>query len=201
MSLRRSALVLVAAGMVALVAALPVSAKEDVKATLETSIPLDAPPGTQLTVAWQLFSDDENGRREPFGANGVFVRLLSASGAAATEGVAPVGAHATGEYETTVVVPEGGIRDVELGLAGWVSDAAGTRRSDLIFPITNDPIPTAPPIASVAPDGPVPSGSDATSTWVTAVAAILLCVPVGLAGALVVRRRRGRTVGSQVARG
>jgi hypothetical protein len=200
MGLRRSALVLVALGAAALVTALPASAKEDVRATLTTGLPLDAPAGTQLTVAWSLFSVDENGERRPFGANGVFVRLLSASGGASTEGVAPVGAHAAGEYEATVAVPEGGIRAVEIGLAGWVGDAQGTRRSDLIFPITNDPIPSAPPIASPGPDGPAPGGSDGASRWVLAVVAILLCVPVGLAGALVVRRRRGRAVGSQAAR-
>jgi hypothetical protein len=197
MSLRRSALVLVAAGMVALVAALPVSAKEDVKATLATSIPLDAPPGTQLTVAWRLFSVDEHGRREPFGANGVFVRLLSTSGATATEGVAPVGAHATGEYEATVVVPEGGIRDIELGLAGWVSDAKGTRRSDLIFPITNDPIPTPAPLVS---PGAAPDAFGATSIEVLLGVASLLFGLVVLVVAVALRRRRqDAPLGSQTA--
>jgi hypothetical protein len=199
MGLRRSALALVALGAVALVTAVPAGAKEDVEATLATSIPLDAPAGTELTVAWRLFSVDENGQRQPFGANGVFVRLLSASGAASTEGVAPMGAHATGEYEATVVVPEGGIRDIELGLVGWVSDAKGTRRSDVIFPITNDPIPTAAPSAAPAAEEPAPGGWDATS-WVIAGVASLLCV---LVVALAFRRRRSRdaTGRSQVARG
>jgi hypothetical protein len=179
--------VLVAVGTAALVTALPADAKEDVQATLSTSIPLDASPGTRLTVAWKLFSLDEQGERQPFGANGVFVRLLSASGARPTEGVAPVGAHATGEYEATVIVPEGGIRDVELGLAGWISDANGTRRSDVIFPITNDPIPTAAPITS-----PASSGSTATSTWVLVGVASLLCLLVVLFGAFALRKRRGQ---------
>ena len=56
-------------------------------------------------------------------------------------GFAPVGAYSAGEYEATVVVPEGGIGDVEIGLVAWRSDAAGTRRSDALFPITNDPVP------------------------------------------------------------
>jgi len=148
MPLRHAALVLVIVGTGALLAAPPAGAKEDVKATLTTSIPLDSPAGTELTVTWRLFAVDENGRRQPFDANGVFIRLLSASGAASTEGVASVGAHATGDYEAAVIVPEGGIRDVELGLAGWVSDANGTRRSDVIFLITNDPVPSPALIAS-----------------------------------------------------
>jgi hypothetical protein len=177
----------VAVGVSALVTALPAGAKEDVQATLTTPVPLDAEPGTELTVAWKLFSVDDQGRRQPFGANGVFVRLLSESGAATTEGVAPDGGYPTGEYEATVVVPEGGIRDVEIGLAGWVSDTEGTRRSDVIFPITNDPIPTAAPITS-----PASGGSTATSTWVLIGVASLLCLLVGLTGALALRKRRGQ---------
>jgi hypothetical protein len=187
MDLRRSALVLVAVGAAALATALPAGAKEDVEATLATNIPLDAPAGTELTIAWRLFSVDEKGRRQPFGANGVFVRLLSASGAASTEGVAPVGAHATGEYEAAVIVPEGGIRDVAIGLAGWVSDATGTRRSDMIFPITNDPIPRAAPISSAPP-----GDSTSTSEWILIGVASLLGVLAALVGAVALRRRRGQ---------
>jgi hypothetical protein len=201
MSLRRSALVVGVLAWSALAAAAPAGAKENVEATLATSIPLDAPAGTELTVAWRVFSVDENGRRQPFGANGVFVRLLSASGGASTEGIAPVGAHATGEYEATVVVPDGGVRDVELGLAGWVSDAKGTRRSDVIFPITNDPVPAPAPLASPAPDAPLPGGSDATS-WLFAGLASLLVV-LAVSGAYAFRKRRGgsATGRKQVVRG
>lgn len=191
MRLRALALVLAGMGAAALIAAPPASAKEDVKATLITAIPLDAPAGTQLKLAWRLFYVDENGERKPFGANGVFVRLLSASAAASEEGVAPVGAYDTGKYEATVVVPEGGIRDIELGLMGWVSDADGTRRSDLIFPITNDPVPSPAPITSPAPGGPVPGTSDTTSwTWILVVITSLLSV-LGLLIAAFVMRRRG----------
>src|SRR5919204_4974635 len=155
MRLRGLALVLAGMGAAAaLIAAPAAKAKENVKATLITPIPLDAPAGTELRVAWRLFSVGENGERKPFGANGVFVRLLSASGAASEEGVAPSGSYRTGEYQATVVVPKGGMRDVQLGLQGWVSDANGTHRSDLIFPITNDPVPNPRPVP-VASDAPV----------------------------------------------
>ena len=190
MCLRRLALVLVAVGTAVLVAVLPAGAKEDVKATLITEITLDAPTGTKFKVAWKLFYVVENGGRRPFGANGVFVRLLSASGAASREGVAPVGAYHTGEYEATVVVPEGGIRDIELGLAGWTSGANGTRRSDRIFPITNDPVATPAPI-SPASEGPAPRTSDTTSSTRVVALVSSLSVLVLLTGAFLVRRRRG----------
>jgi hypothetical protein len=190
MRLRALALAFAAMGAAALIAAAPASAKEDVKATLITAIPLDARAGTELRVAWRLFYIDENGERQPFGANGVFVRLLSASGAASEEGAAPVGAHGTGEYEATVVVPEGGIRDIELGLAGTVSDANGTRRSDLIFPITNDPIPSPAPITSSARERSAPGTSGTSSTWILALVSSLLAILALLVAAFLVRRSR-----------
>lgn len=189
--MRRSAHVFVVVGAAALVAALPAAAKEDVQATLASAVALDAPSGTELTVAWSLFSVDETGQRQPFGANGVFVRLLSASGAASQVGVSPVGAYDTGEYEASVVVPEGGIRDIEIGLTGWVSDANGTRRSDVIFPITNDPIPSPPPIPASSSDKPAPGGSDASSSWGLILAASLLSVLALVVGGFLIRRRRG----------
>jgi hypothetical protein len=184
----RSMLVLV--GIVAwpLVTALPVGAKEDVQATLTSPVALDAPAGTRLTVTWTLFVD-EDGQRRPFGADGVFVRFLGPSGAASEEDVATGRAHDAGEYEATVLVPEGGIRDIELGLRGWVSDANGTRRSDLIFPITNDPVPGPKPISSAVHDERASGGSDGTPSWVLAL--LLGVVPALLAGAVVIRKRLG----------
>ena len=122
----------------ALVAALPAAGKEGVAATLLTRIPLDAPAGTRVEVAWRLTYLD-HGRRRPFGAGGVFVRLTSAAGAGAETGFAS----GDGGYRATVVVPEGGIGDVQIGLQGWTNGPAGERESDLLFPITNDPLPGA----------------------------------------------------------
>jgi hypothetical protein len=192
MRLRRFALALLVISAGTLITALPVRAKEGVKATLTTSIPLDAPAGTQLKVSWRLFSI-ETGQREPFGANGVFVRLRSASGADAEEGFAPVGAYPTGEYEATVVVPEGGIADIEVGLMGWRSDATGTRRADALFPITNSPVPGVVRVAPPASGQPVPEGPDSGSTtWVVLLVAGVLSTLAVLASAIVLRRKRSR---------
>lgn len=194
MRLRALALVLAAIGVATLIAAPAASAKEDVKATLISEIPLDAPAGAELDIAWKLFYVDENGERRPFGANGVFVRLLSASGAASQEGVAHVGADDTGAYEATVVVPQGGIRDIEIRLMGWMSYATGNRRSDRVFPITNDPVPTPGPIASAGADGAVPAASErGAPTWLFVLAASLLSLLALVVAAVVLRRRRYRT--------
>jgi hypothetical protein len=134
--LRHFALAALAATGVALVVALPAAGKEGVEATLLTRVPLDAPAGTRLHVAWTLTYLD-HGRRRRFGANGVFVRLRSAAAASAETGFAS----GDGDYRATVVVPKGGIGDVQIGLRGWTSGPSGTHESDALFPITNDPLP------------------------------------------------------------
>lgn len=118
---------------------LPAAAKEGVKATLLTHIPQNAQPGSRLEVAWRLFSTGDKGRPEPFNAMAVFVRLDSATGAVSREAFARGDAHPTGAYAATVVVPKGGIGDIEIGLMGWSDGPNGSHRSDAMFPITNDP--------------------------------------------------------------
>jgi hypothetical protein len=170
--LRSHRLVLLIGGF-ALIAAAPVAAKENVKATLITPIRVDAPAGERLRVAWRLAYSDERGDERPFGAGGVYVRLVSASGAA------NVG-NARGDrgvYSARVVVPEGGIADVEIGLMGWRSGAGGTRRADMIFPITNDPLPGPARIS-------IGSGESEWLPW------LLVLVAGSFAAAALVMRRR-----------
>jgi len=135
---RRFAFALLGIAAAGLVAALPAAAKEGVTATLRTSVPLDAPAGTHLRIAWTL----QDRSHRPFNAGGVFVRLRSATGARAKTGFAPAGSHATGEYAARVAVPEGGIGKVEMGLRGWSTGPTGTHEADVLFPIANEP--TAP---------------------------------------------------------
>ena len=135
----RLALALVFAASVGLAAAQPARAKERARATLVTRLPLTAPAGTRIDVRWRLFTIGEGGRQRPFDAGGIFVRLRSAAGAAATEAFASGGSHPSGIYRATVTVPDGGIGGVQIGLMGWTSGPKGEHRSDLLFPITNAP--------------------------------------------------------------
>ena len=125
---------LVAIAAAALVAALPAAAKEGVTATLTTRVPLDAAPGSSIQVGWTLTYKDDRGRRQPFGAGGLYVRLLSANGAPAQTADAR---GTNGRYSADVRVPAGGIGDVRFGLVAWSSDATGTHRGDMFFPIAN----------------------------------------------------------------
>lgn len=180
MRLRRFALAVVGIAAVALVAALPAAAKEGVEATLMSRIPLDAPAGTRLHVRWTL-TYVEDGKRQPFGASGLYVRLRSASGARAETAWA---GGDRGSYWANVAVPKGGIGDVEFGLVGWQSGENGTRRADAIFPIRNDPLlPRWTRASEASGPGPV------TTILVTAA---LLSVLAYLAFPLVRRRPVGR---------
>jgi hypothetical protein len=191
-TVKRRILTLGLLAITALLAASPAAGKDRAVATLTTTIPLDAAPGQHVRVAWRLASD-EDGKQRPFNANGVFVRLVSASGAAPAESFAPDGAHTSGEYEATVVVPAGGIGDVEIGLQGWSSGPAGTQRADLLFPITNDPI-KSPRVASPPSDAPSSSGGRSTSVTTIVVGLVLLLVIASALGAAgVIRRRAPRT--------
>jgi hypothetical protein len=174
---RRIAIALLLAAVAAGVAAVSAPAKEGVTAKLLSDVPLAADPGTRLRLSWTLSYGEGT---MPFGANGVFVRLRSASGGRAETGFAPTGFYADGRYAATLVVPEGGIGDIEIGLRGFTSGAGGSRTSDLLFRITNDPLPgparAAPPPASSRPDA-----------WVVVAAAALLAA--GAVGFAAWRRR------------
>lgn len=172
----------------ALFPALPAAAKDGVQATLTTSVPLDANPGPRLAIAWRL-AYVEAGKRRLFGGFGVFVGLLSASGAAAETGFADEDG---GDYTATVAVPEGGIGDVEIGIRGYTSGYTSRRRSDLLFPIANDPLPGVARIASPAPAQP---GSERPQsgrrTWISAaVAASLIATGVAFVVAALRKPRR-----------
>jgi hypothetical protein len=174
-----AALVLAAAAF----AVVPAAAKDGVHATLTTKVPLDAKPGSRLEVGWRLGYVEE-GKRRPFGALGVFVRLRSASGAPDATGFA---GEDSGNFVATVVVPRGGIGDVQIGLRGYTSGAYGSGRSDLLFPITNDPLPGVPRAASSPPAPPTREPAEGgTKGWMFVVAAGLLL----MIGATALTRRR-----------
>lgn len=181
--MRRAAFSLLVTVLAVAVAPPSAVAKDGVRATLATDVPLDAAPRTRLRVGWTLAYTEGGGDRRPFGASGVFVRLVSASGARAETAFAPTASHTRGEYEATVAVPEGGIGDVEIGLVGWTSGPRGAHRADLVFPITNDPVPGAPRAASPSPAEALarPAGGSSRA-WIAVGLAALLAACIAAAG-------------------
>jgi hypothetical protein len=113
------------------------AAKEDARARLTKPLPVDARPGETVSVSWTVRVPDGKGGSRPFGAGSMFVRLLSATGAAPTVGFADTDAR--GRNEARVQVPVGGIGGVRVGLRGWNDRGVG----DLLFPLVNDPFLSA----------------------------------------------------------
>ncbi len=183
--MKRVSLVVVAV-LVTLAAAGSVAwGKDSVKATLAPQFPLNAKPGAQVRVSWTLSYRGHDGKREPFGGQGVFVRLRSASGAAST--VATATFQAGGSYAATVTVPEGGIGGVQIGIHG-LSSVGG--RADLLFPITNDPVHGQ---ARLVPNAsPTPTTRGSSSPWVPGLLALAAITVVAGAGILLILRLRPR---------
>ncbi|HET7857009.1 MAG TPA: hypothetical protein VFL41_11190 [Gaiellaceae bacterium] len=173
----RSAVVVLAIAAAALTAAPPLAAKDGVRATLITPFPVAAASGDRIDVTWRLRYVTEGGGSRPFGANGVFVRLPSVTGARAETGWAPSGSHESGVYRASVVVPKGWIGEVEIGLRGFTSGARGSRTADVLFSITNDP-PLRPAIDRQA--------SADSRRWPFALAGLLLLLTVPV---VLLRRR------------
>jgi hypothetical protein len=123
-------LAVAAVALAALVAAASAPTKDKARAHLASAIPLDAAPGTTIRVAWSVDVPDDKGGRRPFYAGGMFVRLLSRTGARSTYGFAREGPHPVTPYTTDVKVPVGGIGGVRVGLRGT---------TDVYFPLENNP--------------------------------------------------------------
>ena len=116
-----------AALVLALVVLVPsAAAKEGVWAELVTMPPAEALPGEQIEVSWTLQFLD-HGKRKPFGAGGIFIRLRDADGGASTTAVADA---SNGLFRTTVQVPASGIGGLQIGIHGT---------TDVFFPVRNNP--------------------------------------------------------------
>ncbi len=157
------------------------AAKENMVATLTSPLPTNAQPGTNITLTWEVAGPGEGGQRMPFNAAAVFVRLKSATGRASTEGFASFLDHSDGRYTATVIVPQGGIGGVEIGVHGTREYSSGkTERSDYLFPVVN-------------PAGQQTAGSVWTS-WVRWLLAAALGAVLLATGAALVAGRARRSV-------
>jgi len=112
--------------------ATPAAAKEGVVARVLTPIPRGAKPASKVSVVWTLYRV-EDGKRIPFGAGGVFIRLFGADGARTPRAYASE--LEQGRYRARARVPRGGVQKVVIGLMGTACDSAGCRPSPALFRI------------------------------------------------------------------
>jgi hypothetical protein len=134
--MHRPVISLAVAALAALAVVAPASGKGDVRARIDGPARCDAAAGSTIAVAWHLTSV-EGGRRQPFAAGGVFVRLLSRSGASATK--AHARSRGRGRYSARVRVPRGEIRRLQIGLDGTRYVGDRIERAPIYFRIENDP--------------------------------------------------------------
>jgi hypothetical protein len=153
------------------------SAKGEIRATLDQPLPSTAAPGTRLPVAWKLEARDARTKKYvPFGAGGVFVRLIGTNPMQSTEQVV----EGNGSFSATVTVPPGGIKKVQIGFKAMQASHGGVDQPDYFIPIAGQSIETPPVVLD--------------NTWSSSMWLLL----VGLIGAalialaIIFRRRDGR---------
>jgi hypothetical protein len=188
---------IVLATLLAVAGTLTAFAKEGAIATLDAPIPGDAEPGSEITVGWTVETPGGNGEVTPFNAEGMFIRLIPATGdpveAVGTQG--PIG-----HYVATMTVPAGGIRGVEAGLRGESCTGGTCQRSDLLFTIDESTTPAVAAEnaagANTAPEAPVDTtppvsiASDPLPMGLVVLGLAALAIALGL----VVLRVRGRSL-------
>jgi hypothetical protein len=116
---------------VAVLVAPAASAKEGAQAHLLAPLPAHPLVGSLISVRWSVDVPGAQGKRRPFGAIGMFVRLLGRGGAS-TSATAP---QYEPPYHVRVRVPAGGIRSIRFGLMGTSCGPSGCKPSPILFPL------------------------------------------------------------------
>jgi hypothetical protein len=189
--LRPLAATFLAAATVLMAASTVLAKGEDAIVTLDAPWPGDAQPGTELEIGWAVGIAQDDGSVAPFSAEGIFVRLLPASGdpvefAASQDRI--------GHYVASITVPNGGIGGFEIGLQGTACTAdEECRRADELFTIADMAV-GARNEAEVAPPAPGQAGAGAppATSLGTSLLPLVLAVVAVVLGAGLIARRSGR---------
>jgi hypothetical protein len=186
MSRRTTTLCAVIGLVAALSLAVPVLAKEGAEARLDTALPRDAEPGSTIDVGWSVFMIEGDTTHPVYGSP-VYIRLVGPDGTSTTEVMGKEAPAGSGHYTASIQVPAGGIGQVIVGMVGEACiDGAGCRRSDMIFPLTDDPLVTGAAPAVMTPEPATPIGAE----LLPIVAIGVVFAVAGALAALVVGRRR-----------
>ena len=144
--IRRAATAALSAIVLLVIATTAAAAKGGGIARLAAPLPSDAEPGDTITVRWSLETyADENGETGPFSAMGAYVKLI---GLEVSEAVGRETTFGSGEYVAEIVVPKGGIRSAEFGIAGVSTVNGVSTRSNMVFEFDGILLqPAVPPAA------------------------------------------------------
>lgn len=122
---------LLLAGVIAVLVVPAASAKEGAQAHLLAPLPAHPAAGSLINVRWSVDVPGTQGRRRPFGAIGMFVRLLGRNGTV-TSATAP---QYEPPYHVRIRVPAGGIGTIRFGLMGTSCGPSGCKPSPILFPL------------------------------------------------------------------
>lgn len=190
MSRRTSAVSAIVGLVTAFSLGLPVLAKEGAEAKLDTALPRDAEPGSTIKVGWSVFSIDGD-ETNPIYGSPVYIRLVGPDGTSVTEVMGTEMPQGSGHYTASIQVPEGGIGKVIVGMVGESCVQGGAcQRSDMIFPLTDDPLVSgAGPAAAPAPAAPASATSVGSQLLPIIGIGVAFAVVGGLAALILGRRR------------
>jgi hypothetical protein len=155
-------------------------AKSEVVAHL--SKPLATTPSGGVDVAFSLVADDGS----TFSASGIYVRARTKDGA--TLEIWPE-ERFTGQFAGVLPTRRSELVDLEIRLVGYSSPGG---RSDITFPIADDPFPGPPPARTAAVDRKQRSLADAV-TFVAVGVSLAVALGAALVGAFRVRRAASAT--------
>lgn len=122
---------LLVAGVLAVLAVPAASAKEGAQAHLLAPLPARPLAGSLISVRWSVDVPGTHGTRRPFGAIGMFVRLLGRDGASTSA----TAAQYEPPYHVRIRVPASGIRAIRFGLMGTNCGPSGCKPSPMFFPL------------------------------------------------------------------
>jgi hypothetical protein len=191
MSRRTAALSAIVGLVTAVSLALPVLAKEGAEAKLDTALPRDAEPGSTVKVGWSVFEIDGD-TTHPIHGSPIYIRLVGPDGTSTTEVMGTEVPRGSGHYTASIEVPKGGIGEVIVGMVGEsCAEAGGCQRSDMIFPLTDDPLVMgAAPVSAPAPGVAANSAASIGSQLLPLIGMGVAIAIVGGLGALMFGRRR-----------
>jgi len=205
---RTLAPVLALATIAALAGAPATLAKEWLEATLDAPIAMGTPGGTEILVGLTVVAPDpETGGRHPVEGSPIYVRLTGRDGSTTREAAA--GDRTPGHYTVRIAIPEGGARDIEVGIHGTTdlpimvmndpfAFGAITARTAQLAPAIATPAPAKPlaPAAVAEPAkaapvaGPPPEPIGPAAPGPVLLGAVVALGVLAVAALLAVRRRR-----------
>ncbi len=177
-----------------LAAPLPALAKGDMQARLDAPIARDTPAGSVLLVGMTVTVPDGTTPR-PVEGTPVYLRLFGPGDAASTWDLGRE--TAPGHYVVRLVVPDGGVARIEIGIHG-TSDLPIGVVGDAVVPggITPLTAQVAPPTPAPVAAAGVPPNPDAVDVGLGGFALVVGLLAVSaISLMLVARRRAGPPVG------